>query len=170
VPYGKSNYFAYPTQRGHADREQLEWLRADLASTDLPIVVFVHQGLGMQDGLPASDPRAEIEIILRDAGRTDSPGVVACFCGHEHLDRHRRKDGIHYVWINSASYYWVGSAYGRMAPYRDALFAFATFDPAGEIRVEGRRSDWVEPSPEERGYPNAAEISASIGDRRLDYG
>ncbi|MCP3920110.1 MAG: hypothetical protein GY711_31680 [bacterium] len=167
VPYAESNYYAHPKQRAFADREQLEWLRGDLAATALPVVVFVHQGLGMKDGLAPSDPRAEIETILRDAKRAAAPGVVACFCGHEHLDRHRRKDGIHYVWINSASYYWVGSDYGRMAPYRDALFAFATFDPAGEIRIEGRQSDWVAPSPELRGYPKADEISAAITDRRL---
>ena len=121
----------------------------------------------MKDGLPPSDPRTEIETILRDAKRADAPGVVACFCGHEHLDRHRQKDGIHYVWINSASYYWVGSDYGRMAPYQDALFAFAVFDPAGEIRIEGRESDWVAPSPKQRGYPRAGEISATITDRQL---
>lgn len=167
VPYGESNYFAHPGLRAFADREQLEWLRGDLASTDLPVVVFVHQGLGMEDDLPSTDPRAEIETILRGAQRADAPGVVACFCGHHHLDRYREKDGIHYVWINSASYFWVGSEYGRMAPYRDALFAFATFDSAGEIRIEGRRSDWVAPTPEQRGYPNPERITASITGREL---
>lgn len=167
VSYAKANYFAHPDQRAYADREQLEWLRADLAATELPVVVFVHQGLGMVDDLPPSDPRREIEAILHDAKRADAPGVIACFCGHEHLDRHREKDGIHYVWINSASYYWVGGEYGRMAPYRDALFAFATFDPAGEIRIEGRESEWAKPSPAERNYPKADEISAVISDRLL---
>lgn len=167
VHYGKANYFAYPKQRGYADKKQLEWLRADLAGTSLPVVVFVHQGVGMIDDLPADDPRVEIETILAKAKRDDAPGVIACFCGHEHLDRHRLKDGIHYVWVNSASYYWVGSKYGRMAPYKDALFAFATFDPKGEIRIEGRSSEWAAPSPKERGYPEADEISAVISGRRL---
>ncbi|MFT4540980.1 MAG: hypothetical protein ACI835_003441, partial [Planctomycetota bacterium] len=167
VPYGTSNYYAHPEQRAYADREQLEWLRAELAATKRPVVVLVHQGLGMEDGLALSDPRAEIESILKTGKRVDAPGVIACFCGHEHLDRHRQKDGIHYVWINSASYYWVGRKFGRMAPYSDALFAFATFDPAGEIRVEGRQSTFVAPTPEESGFPRSGEISASISDRVL---
>lgn len=171
VPYAKGNYFSFPKQISYADREQLEWVRADLMATELPIVVFVHQGLGMEDALSADDPREEIESVFRgiQTGKADQdlPGIVACFCGHEHLDRHREKDGIHYVWINSASYYWVGSKYGRMAPYEDALYAFATFDSAGEIRVEGRSSTWAAPSPEERGFPQADEISASISDRQF---
>ena len=39
VPYDEGNYFAHPRLRGYADREQLEWLRADLAATDLSLVL-----------------------------------------------------------------------------------------------------------------------------------
>lgn len=167
VPYAKGNYFAHPGARGHADREQLEWLKTDLEATKLPTVVLVHQGVGMVDDLPESDPRAEIEGILHHANRDGRARVVACFCGHEHLDRYRQKDGVHYVWMNSASYYWVGSKYGRMAPYADPLFAFVTFDPNGAITIEGRASSFTSPTPAERGFPRADEVSASISDRSL---
>jgi hypothetical protein len=98
------------------------------------------------------------------------PRVVACFCGHEHRDRHNHKDGVHYVWVNSASYFWVGAKYGRMAPYRDSLFAFATFDTSGRITIEGRQSQFESPSPKERGHPEADRLTASISDRRLAFG
>lgn len=39
------------------------------------------------------------------------------------------------------------------APYRDPVWSTVTIDPeAGEIRVEGRSSEWVGRSPEELGY------------------
>jgi len=171
VPYANGNYFVDGRLRGFCDPEQLEWLRRDLAATELPTVVFVHQGLGMwNEPYPDGDPRAEIEAVFAAANEAgETPKVVACFCGHEHLDRYNHKDGVHYVWVNSASYLWVGEKYGRMAPYRDPLFAFATFDPDGAITIEGRRSEFAAPSLEERGYPKAGEVTASISDRRLGF-
>ncbi|MEQ8765218.1 MAG: metallophosphoesterase [Planctomycetota bacterium] len=152
-PYGKANYFVEPKRRAWADPEQLEWLTADLKATGLPTVVLVHQGLGVQTRGDHHEPaRLEIEKVLREANR-ESPKVVACFCGHHHADRYNLRDGIHYVWINSASYLWVGEKYGRMATYRDPLFAFADFHRDGKIVLTGRSSDWVSPTPKDRGYP-----------------
>lgn len=170
IPYKNANFYVDSVMRGHADPEQLDWLRSDLESTVLPAVVFVHQGLGMQEEvLPVDDARGAVEKVLREAGRSNRrPGVVACFCGHHHLDRYNLKDRIHYLWINSISYYWVGEQYGRMAPYRDPLFAFITFHPDGYIRVEGRETAWGSPSPLERGYPRADELTPYISDRLLD--
>jgi hypothetical protein len=54
-----------------------------------------------------------------------------------------------------------------MAPYRDPLFAFATFHPGGMIEIEGRRTEWVPPSPKERGHPEADKLTPYISDRRL---
>ena len=169
VPYSKANFYVESKLRGHADPGQLEWLEADLEATDRPTAVFVHQGLGMQDEpYPPGDARAPIEKVLESSRTKEgTPKVVACFCGHHHIDRYNLKNGIHYVWINSASYYWVGGAYGRMAPYEDSLFAFATFANDGKIEIEGRRTDWSEPSPKERGYPNADELTTWISDRKL---
>ncbi len=169
VPYDHANFYVDSAMRGHADPEQLEWLRSDLESTRLPTVAFVHQGLGMRDEiLPVDNARGAVDQVLREAGRSDGrPGVVACFCGHHHLDRYNLMGRIHYVWINSISYYWVGEQYGRMAPYRDPLFAFLTFNPEGHILVEGRDTVWDSPSPRERGYPGADDLTPFISDRRL---
>jgi calcineurin-like phosphoesterase family protein len=58
VPYARANFYVDAPMRGHADPEQIEWLRDDLRSTSLPTVVFVHQGLGMHnEPYPAGDAR-----------------------------------------------------------------------------------------------------------------
>ena len=89
--------------------------------------------------------------------------------GHEHLDRHELRDGVHYVWVNSASYYWVGGEYGRMAPYADALYAFVDlYDDC--LVIHGRESTFDDPSPEARGFPRWREVTAAQRDRRLGIG
>lgn len=170
VPYSKANFYVNARMRGFADPEQLEWLKADLLAAQLPVVVWVHQGLGMREDYTEGDPRQEIEVLLESVNREKSRGrVIACFCGHEHLDRHRLKNGIHYQWINSASYYWVGPDFGRMAFYRDALYTFITFDTKGLIEIEGRKSDWEKPTPAQRGFPRASELTPHISSRRLRF-
>ncbi len=109
-----------------------------------------------------------IENILAQAlDESGTPKVAACFCGHHHLDRHLLKDGIHYVWLNSASYYWVGDAYGRMAYYEDALFGFLSFYADGSIMLEGSRTDWRSPSPASLGFPGADQLNTFISDKTL---
>ena len=100
---------------------------------------------------------------MDDAGL---PKVFACFCGHHHLDRYRLKDCIHYVWLNSASYYWVGADYGRMAFYRDALFTYLTFR-GGNIEIAPRQTSWSKPTPKDRGYPDWEDLNTVIRKRRL---
>jgi len=169
VHYGRANFYVDSEMRAHADPEQLEWLAADLRLTGLPTVVFAHQGLGIDDGSgPADRARTTIETVLEEANRS-AASVVACFCGHHHLDRYAVKRGIHYVWLNSASYYWVGDDYGRMAPYRDALYTFLTFHPDGLVEIEGRETTWEAPTPVDRGYPRAAELTPYITARQIVY-
>ncbi|MCA8950360.1 MAG: metallophosphoesterase [Planctomycetes bacterium] len=180
LPYGKGNYFGAKGSHSHADPEQLEWLAANLRRTTRPTIVLVHQGLGVRPfadspaEYPADDGRAPIEAVLAAANAESlaagrGPKVVACFCGHEHLDRHELRDGVHYVWVNSASYYWVGGEYGRMAPYADALYAFVDlYDDC--LVIHGRESTFDDPSPEARGFPRWREVTAAQRDRRLGIG
>lgn len=168
TPYDRANFYVDGRLRGFADPPQLEWLAADLAGTELPTVVFCHQGLGMGDD---TDPRTAgglIEAVLSQANEANPAKVRACVCGHHHVDRYNYRDHVHYLWINSASYYWVGDKYGRMAPYTDPLYTFFTFHPDGVIEVEGRKSDWAKPTPKERGYPQASTLTAFIRQRRLE--
>ena len=168
TPYNEANFYVDASLRGYADDAQLAWLREDLASSDLPAVVFVHQGLGMPTSMPQAS--SAIEAVLEEHNRSATGGtVVACFCGHHHIDRHTLKNGIHYLWINSASYYWVGSEYGSMAPYTQALYTFLTFHASGVIEIDSCHADWEAPSPADRGFPRASELTPFISARRLEH-
>lgn len=166
IPYSEANFYVDASLRGHADTVQLNWLREDLATTALPVIIFVHQGLGLPTSM--SGASRAIEAVLEEHNRKQEGNpVVACFCGHHHIDRYTRKNGIHYVWINSASYYWVGEEYGRMAPYSRALYTFITLHANGVIEIEASQAEWEAPSPSERNYPEAANLTPFIQARRL---
>ena len=168
--------------------DQLDWLRKDLAATELPTVVFVHQSLerenkgGVQNGAAV---RTILETANREAGRRK---VTACFSGHHHRDYVRQINDIVYPQINSASYFWVGGDYKRVryseeidathpwikytVPYKDPLFALVTIDAArGFMRIEGRSSLFVGPAPWELGGDrkswDADTLTAGIADWKL---
>ena len=74
--------------------------------------------------------------------------------------------------MNSASYFYVGEGYGSdgsKAMYEDSIFAFLTLDPSGKISIEGRNSQFVRPTPMEKGHPDAPRLSASISDRSVGF-
>ncbi|VTS02825.1 Uncharacterized protein OS=Maribacter sp. (strain HTCC2170 / KCCM 42371) GN=FB2170_02085 PE=4 SV=1: Metallophos_2 [Gemmata massiliana] len=150
--------------------DQLDWLAADLAGTKLPTVLVSHQGFGPK-GEGGVVPNADDIRAVIDAANARPGGsrVVLCLHGHNHLDRARVVSGVHFVELNSASYLWVGEKYGRMAPYQESLFAFLTLDPRGTIRLSGRASAFSDPTPKERGYPDADQVTARITDRELTF-
>jgi 3',5'-cyclic AMP phosphodiesterase CpdA len=147
VDYANGNYGrAKADDLNWCDAPQMAWLAEDLRQTDKPTVVFAHQplvatdtalGVGGGDQLVALFDAANY-IARRATGR---PRVVAAFFGHDHEDRYAERNGIHYVELNSSSYFYdraTGATY-----YRDSLFSFIGFDPAGSITIEGRNSDWA---------------------------
>lgn len=177
VDYANSNYYLDRELRDRISPEQVEWLRSDLAATRRPTVIFSHQALDeIWDG-GAVPNRLAVRAVIREANarareRNGAPQVIACFCGHHHLDSASVIEGVHYVQVNSASYYWAGGKLGSDGPravYAQPLFAFVTLDPAGEIRVQGRRGEFQRPTPTETGHPEAARLSASITDRTLKF-
>ena len=172
IPYEKANFYVDGKYRGFADEKQLDWLKQDLSRTELPCVIFCHQGLGMdKQKHPPETANQPLEKIFREANRNrKTPKVVTCFCGHHHIDRYRFLDRIHYLWVNSASYYWVGSKYGSMADYQEPLFAFVDFFEDGTIAIEGRTSSWASPSPRKRGYPDWQTLNTEIKSRDLKPG
>ncbi len=77
---------------------ELEWLQTDLASTDLPTIVLVHQ--------PLDDTEEEIAawnrptVLNQDALQllfARDGDVIAVFQGHDHANVHNVIDGIHYI-------------------------------------------------------------------------
>jgi predicted phosphodiesterase len=177
-----------PPQSGYArymGKKQLEWLEQDLALTKLPVIVFSHQSLEDPGGI---ENEAEVRKILEAAKlKSGDQKVIACFSGHHHIDYSTSIKGINYVQINSMSYYWMGSDYLLVryskeideqypyikytAPYRDPIYAMVEVDPRGIIRITGKESSWVGPTPWELGYPEDERnrTGPRITNRELKY-
>ena len=76
---------------------QLEWLRADLTSTQKPTIVFVHHRLDLADDnvyAPASS--AKTRRILEESGK-----VRAVIQGHSHDSTYASINGIHYCTLRA---------------------------------------------------------------------
>ena len=142
----------------------MAWLREDLAKTERQTVIFSHQGL---DDLGVSNRQEVRRVIAAANARAGFAKVIACICGHYHLDGASLIEGVHYLQINSASYYYVGGSYGNdgsaRAAYRDPLFALATLDPAaGKLTIAGRKSEFRHPAPPKRSFPAPSALRPAL--------
>jgi calcineurin-like phosphoesterase family protein len=171
----------YPRYIG---KEQEEWLVNDLKSTKKQTIIFSHQSLE-GDGI---ENRAEIRKILED--ENNSAGfkkVIACFSGHHHTDYAGQINEIFYIQINSMSYSWVGEKFMKVRysdeidkeypwikytiPYKDPLFAIVEISK-GTISIDGVKSEFVGPGPEELGIPERPvndKIVSEISSRKLKF-
>ncbi len=176
-----------PTRKGgyasYINDEQKAWLQKQLNEINRPIVIVSHQPLA---GALAVDNAAEIQGMLSAA----SDKILLAINGHTHIDCQLFIKGINYVHINSASYFWMGDKYKHdsyseeihkaypwiayTCPYQDALFTTLTINPSsGIITIEGRKSNWAGPSPQQLNYVDATgltvgkEIVPVISKRRI---
>ncbi len=155
-PKYKGGYASY------IGREQQEWLRSELEKADKPVLIVSHQPIA---GIYTIDNAQEIQQLLS----AFSSKILLAINGHAHVDQHVAVGGVHYVHINSASYYWVGEKLAHASlsedthanfpslkftcPYSVGLFAFLTIDPGTKrITIKGKRANWIGPSPQELGY------------------
>ncbi len=147
--------------------EQMRWLESDLLSARFPSFLFSHQTLEDERGV---DNWQQVKNLLEEINRRKSNHnkVVACFCGDLHLDAVSGSNGIYYIYINSMSNHWMGEDYicvryskeiderypwiKYTAPYKDSLYATITIT-SDAIKIEGKESEFVGPSPRELGYP-----------------
>jgi predicted phosphodiesterase len=170
---------AAPGYPRYINRRQLKWLEANLAKTERHTFVFSHQSL-RDCGSGCVENFAEVQAVLEGAGGK----VKVCFCGHRHVDEQVTVNGIHYVDINSMSYYWVGAEYEHArfseeveeafpyvsytVPYDTPLWAVITIRPEGELIVEGRSGAFIPPTPQDLGMnptnAGGATLSAAISD------
>ncbi|MCK5212711.1 MAG: metallophosphoesterase [Dehalococcoidia bacterium] len=83
---------------GFVPEAEFEWLRVDLASTDQPTIICVHQ--------PLDETAEEIEfwgrplVLNQDALQAlfaEDGDVIAVLQGHDHTNNHQIIDGIHYI-------------------------------------------------------------------------
>lgn len=163
----------YPS---HIAADQLAWLKEDLEKTKLNTFVLSHQSFER----PACiDNQAEVRAVFEAAKTPDGKRkVAACLNGHWHIDHHRDINGIPYVHVNSASYFWMGGKYKHerlepelakkfpyvsyTAPYKDAVFTVLEIDPAaGKFSLSSSKSEWIGLSP--------AEMKFESKDEELDW-
>ena len=128
IDYKNGNYFNGDVP--YVPPTDLDWLKRDLETTDAPTILFSHYGFYHGGGVKN---REQVRSILEQANKEAGfQKVVACFCGHYHLDDVNTVEGIHYVQVNSASYHWVGGEW-KWAPYKDVI-SFTTKNSCG-LRV-----------------------------------
>ena len=164
LDYDHANFYVAAERRAWAHPDQLDWLAADLKATRRPTLVFSHQPLGLHSSRELPPQQREVlDCIVR--ARDEGTPVLACICGHLHVDRHRSDRGIHSVCINSASYHWAEG----MHPYQEPLFAFLSVEADGTLEIEGRMSAFSGKHPRDLGLRQGVEgVEARISDRKLD--
>lgn len=138
-----------PTHKGgypsYVGKEQQAWLETELKAAKTPVLIVCHQPFA---GLGSVNNAKEMQQLLSKYKEK----IVLCIHGHTHLDTMLTIEGVSYLHINSASYYWVGGKV-RYAEYKDPLFCTLTLDPTkGEIIVKGTKTEWKTKTPEELGY------------------
>lgn len=189
IPYDTKNYRQYPSdQIAFVSPEQLEWLKEDLDKSDKPTIVFLHQPPNFSVG----NGKALTQIL--DDENKKGKKVLSVFSGHHHKNWCLTKNDIHYIQINSSSYFYVGPSkpkvhdrpgYGAdvekdypivplIAPYDNALYAIVDLDgPNRTLNITGTQADFVPPSPYDLGYYSNPEDqmnpSSNIDSRVLKF-
>ena len=118
----------YKWDNANIPAAEVNWLKSDLASNQLPVIVLGHQYLNPAEQVDAQfDPAhsvknaAEIRQILEKSGK-----VLAVFAGHYHDGDFQQINGISYIGLQSSA------AYGNDVSYHNQ---YATVD----VRADGKK-------------------------------
>ncbi|MFD2159675.1 metallophosphoesterase family protein [Rubritalea tangerina] len=142
---GSPTYSSHGGYHSYIGPEQQAWLKKELDAAEQPVLIASHQPLA---GTIAVDNAQEMQELLSHY----QDKILLCINGHSHVDQQLEVKGIHYLHINSASYYWLGGRV-RLATYKDPLFTTMTIDPkAATITLKGVKSSWAKGTPEDAGY------------------
>ncbi len=131
---GKDLGHAFWVVQGNIPQSELDWLKQDLAATDKPTIVCVHQRLDIDFDMLSGGPEIlnnkKVQKILEDSGV-----VIAVFQGHEHKNAHTVINGIHYITFDQ-----LCDEDGSKPSW-----AYVTLDPATrtiDIKGAGDQADW----------------------------
>ena len=146
---------------------QRDWLRQDIDSTNLPVIVFCHQGIDNDmDGIKEG---AMVRLVFeRTNEKAGFKKVQLVLSGHNHEDYLNTYNNVHYLQVNSASYQFShlkDNGY-NFALTQDPLWAVLTIYDNGTMHVKGKQStykagqekDWVTYA----GYPTVPYISVRV--------
>jgi len=167
--------------------QQLAWLEQELDRAPRSTLLFIHQPFD-SDHDDSLENGPEVRAVVEQAEKKRPGTIAAVFSGHLHMDYEREINGVRYLQINSAAYWWLNNPAARretfppsvhkqfrylthVAAYRDPLWSLVTIDlNRSELILEGRQTEWVGPDPWSRGEstPRAREhIHPWISTRRL---
>jgi 3',5'-cyclic-AMP phosphodiesterase len=172
--------------------EQVRWLKEELAKSNYPIVFFSHQGLTSYRSGDGEEYGVENQKQIREIFESHNihnpkTKVIACFNGHTHNDYAENINNIWYITINSMSYKWLGEAFEHIryssevdknfkwikytAPYKEPLFTIVEISTEGYIKIDGKQTEYVGPSPWEVGYPDSLKkyVRPAISKRFLTF-
>jgi hypothetical protein len=172
-------------------QEQMQWLKADLKKAVGPVVIFSHQGLAhysSADQVYGVENYKEIQELLETHNaKNPQYKVIGCFNGHTHYDYAENIGGIWYITITSMSYHWLGDNYQHIryseevdknfkwikytAPFKEPLFTTVEISTKGTIKIAGKKTLWVGPTPWELGYPEELKkyMRPEISKRNLKF-
>ena len=121
VPYGRKNFQWTDT---NIPPEEIDWLAAELAKGDEPVLVFAHQRLDVSNHYSVRN-HAAVRQQLEQSGR-----VLAVFQGHSHHNDHREIGGIHYC---------TCAAMVEGSGANNNAYSVVDIHDDGTIRIEGFR-------------------------------
>ena len=94
VPYGRKNADWTDT---YLPKEELEWLRGDLAATSQPSILFLHQRLDIENQHAYSVKNADqVRAVLEKSGK-----VRLVLQGHDHKGDYKELGGIPYCTLSA---------------------------------------------------------------------
>ena len=120
--------------QGNIPPFELDWLKQDLANTDKPTIVCVHQRLDVDFDLLSGGPEIldnkAVQKVLERSGK-----VIAVFQGHEHKNAHTVINGIHYI------------TFDQLTEEHESKpsWAYVTLNPTTrtiDIKGAGDQADW----------------------------
>lgn len=163
--YNTSNWPVTSSARSFSDAAQLQWLKQDLAKTNAPVIVFMHQPVFVSDFFEEIGNADEILSIFDEANFTarqngKPPKIAAVFMGHDHDDRYGERNGVHYFILNSASYVYKDKPWY----YKDCLYSFLTLHPSGKLIIHGTQTSFASETPENI----RASFPTRISDRQVN--
>jgi predicted phosphodiesterase len=170
---------------------QVDWLKAELAKATVPIVIFSHQGLAhyssADEEYGVENYKEMQQILETHNAKNPQNKVIGCFNGHTHYDYAENINGIWYITLTSMSYHWLGDNYVHIryseevdknfkwikytAPFKEPLFTTVEISSKGTIKIAGKKTEWVGPTPWELGYPEAKKkyMRPAITKRNLKF-
>lgn len=183
--YAYGNYYAY--KREFLGAEQRRWLCSVLEQTELPCILFSHEGL------ENTGDREEVLAILKQY----RDKITVCINGHNHVDGLTEEEGIHFLDVISMSQHWIGETTNLltaedckghyteeefreykwlqyMVPLAETMYEMVEINlEQKSMSVSGTKSHFIGKTPIERGHSgtiNGIAMTAEVESKIFYWG